>query len=74
MPDWDSDVLQKAGRLENPRPLWITTLLWYLPAVKQSQAKPTWLSEQGYVKKKNQQHTYSSLSGLQVKTFTVLIL
>lgn len=52
MPDWDSDVLQKAGRLENPRPLWITTLLWYLPAVKQSQAKPTWLSEQGYVKKK----------------------
>lgn len=52
MPDWDSDVLQKAGRLENPRSLWITTLLWYLRAVKQSQAKPTWLSEQGYVKKK----------------------
>lgn len=52
MPDWDSEALQKAESLENPRPPRITTLLWYLPVVKQSQAKPTWLSEQGSVKKK----------------------
>lgn len=73
MPDWDSDVLCKAESLENPRPLWSLPfsaiyLLW--SKVMQSQ---TWLSEQG-LWEKNQLHTYSSLSGLQVKTFTVLIL
>lgn len=52
MPDWDSDVLQKAESLENPRPSGSLPfsgiyLLW--SKAKQSQ---TWLSEQGLCEKK----------------------
>lgn len=63
----------KAWRTSDPSG--ITALLWYLPVLNQSQAKPgSAVRAQGSVDK-IQLHTYSSLSDLHGKaTFTVLML